>query len=67
MEFLKQNKTLVALALAIVLVVLGAVLKVDVGGLLTNVVTIDKQVTTLVADPAPVVAPAPAAPEKPVE
>ena len=60
MEFLKQNKTLVALALAIVLTVLGAVLKVDVGALLKEVGTVNTEVTKLVDAPAE--APAPAAP-----
>lgn len=66
MEFLKQNKTIVALALAIILAVAGAVFKVDVPALLNSVGTINKEVGALVDEPA-APTPAPAAPAKPVE
>ena len=58
MEFLTKNKTLVALALAVILTVLGAVFKIDVGAMLGNVGTINKEVTNLVD---------PVVPAKPVE
>ncbi len=60
MDFLKNNKTLVGLGVAVALAVLSLVFKVDVPSLLNNVGAIDKQITTLTADPAPA-ATAPAA------
>ncbi len=62
MDFLKNNKTLVGLAVAIILAILGMVFKVDVPALLTSVGTIDKQITTLEAPVAPAADPAPATP-----
>ena len=59
MDFLKNNKKLVALGIAILLAIAGAYFKVDVPALLKSVTDISKQVETLDA-PAP--APAPTAP-----
>ena len=57
MDFIKNNKTLVALGVAVLLAILGMAFKVDVPALLNSVGAIDKQITTLEA-PAPVAAPA---------
>lgn len=58
MEFLKNNKKLVALGLAVLLAGAGAVFKVDVPALLNSVGAINKEVGALVDEPAH---------EKPVE
>ncbi len=61
MDFLKNNKALITLGLAVVLAALAAFSKVDVPALLGSVTTINKQVGGLVDEvaPAPVVAPKP--------
>lgn len=53
MDFLKNNKTLLALGLTLLLVLAGAVFKVDVGALLKDAGAINKEVTTLLAEPTP--------------
>ena len=57
MEFLKNNKKLVVLGLALLLAIGGTLFKVDVAALLKDVGKISTGVTNLVDDPE---APAPA-------
>lgn len=58
MDFLKNNKKLVVLGVAAALALAGAALKVDVPALLKSVTEINKQVDTLVNEPAAPAAPA---------
>ena len=53
MEFLKNNKKLVALGVAVLLAIGGAVFKVDIPALLTSVGEISKSITKLADEPAP--------------
>lgn len=53
MDFLKNNKGLVALVLAVVLTALAAFTKVDVSALLGSVTTLDKQVSSLADEVVP--------------
>lgn len=53
MDFVKNNPKLVTLAVALALVIAGAVAKVDVVGILKQVGLVNQEVTTLVAEPAP--------------
>lgn len=53
MDFLKNNKTLVGLGVAVALAVAGLVFKVDVPALLNSVASINKQISALDAPPAP--------------